>query len=118
MNVEDVREYCLKKLEVTESFPFNDTTLVFKVNGRMFALVSLDTALSMNLKCDPEFAIELREKYSAVTPGYHMNKRLWNTVMLDGFLDDHLLCQWIDDSYRLVVEKMPEKDRIRLLAEE
>ena len=117
MNVEEIREYCLKKPEVTESFPFDETTLVFKVNKKMFVLVSLDDQLSVNLKCDPEYAIELREKYSSVLPGYHMNKRLWNTIIIDGSLMDKEICQWIDNSYQLVIQKMPKKDRLRLLGE-
>ena len=115
MNVEEIREYCLNKPEVTESFPFDETTLVFKVNKKMFVLVSLDDQLSVNLKCDPEYAIELREKHSSVLPGYHMNKRLWNTIIIDGSLMDKEICQWIDNSYQLVIQKMPKKDRLRLL---
>lgn len=115
MNVEEIREYCLNKPEVTESFPFDETTLVFKVNKKMFVLVSLDDQLSVNLKCDPEYAIELREKHSSVLPGYHMNKRLWNTIIIDGSLMDKEIYQWIDNSHQLVIQKMPEKDRLRLL---
>lgn len=118
MNVEEVREYCTRKAEVTEGFPFDNTTLVFKVNDKMFALLSLDNDLSINLKCDPDKAIDLRERYPSVQPGYHMNKKLWNTIHIDGLMDDRLLCEWIDDSYKLVIEKMPLKDRIRLLGEE
>jgi predicted DNA-binding protein (MmcQ/YjbR family) len=108
MNVEDIRLYCLKKKVVTESFPFDDTTLVFKVAGKMFALLSLDKQ-SVNLKCDPDKAIEFREHYNAVSPGYHMNKKLWNTVVLDGSVDDSIIRGWIDDSYILIVEKLPKK---------
>jgi predicted DNA-binding protein (MmcQ/YjbR family) len=115
MNAEDIRFYCLSKREVSEGFPFDNETLVFKVNEKMFALLSLDGPLKVNLKCDPEVAIDLRDKYPAVVPGYHMNKKLWNTVYLDGSVTDDLLQQWIDTSYRLVVEKMPAKDRNRLL---
>lgn len=117
MNVEEIREYCLNKPEVTESFPFDETTLVFKVNKKMFVLVSLDDQLSINLKCDPDYAIELREKYSSVLPGYHMNKKLWNTIIIDGSLMDKEICHWIDNSYQLVIQKMPKKDRLRLLGE-
>ena len=116
MNAEDIREYCLKKGEVTESLPFNDSALVFKVNGKMFALLSLESALQISLKCDPEVAVSLRDCFSSVVPGYHMNKRLWNTINIDGSIDEALIYQWIDDSYRLVVEKMPKKDRQRLLS--
>jgi len=115
MNIEDLREYCLKKKEVTESFPFDKTTLVFKVKNRMFALTDIENPLSINLKCDPEKAIELRERYPAVQPGYHMNKKLWNTVYVDGSIDEKWILKWIDDSYRLIVEKMSKKDQEGLL---
>lgn len=114
MNIEKIREYCLNKPAVTESFPFDEVTLVFKVAGKMFVLVNLDGNLSINLKCDPEKALELREHYPTVLPGYHMNKRLWNTVLLDGTLDNALVKSWIDDSYDLVVAKLPKKDREKL----
>lgn len=81
----------------------------------MFALLNLDGNLSINLKCDPEKALELREHYPAVLPGYHMNKRLWNSIFLDGTLDNDLVKSWIDDSYNLVVAKLPKKDREKLL---
>lgn len=115
MNIEDLREYCLKKKEVTESFPFDDTTLVFKVKNKIFALTDIEKPLIINLKCDPEEAIELRERYTAVKPGYHMNKKLWNTIDIDGSIDEELILKWIDDSYRLIVEKLPKKDRETLL---
>ena len=115
MNIEDLREYCLKKKEVTESFPFDETTLVFKVKNKIFALTDIENPLSINLKCDPEEAIELRERYTAVKPGYHMNKKLWNTIDIDGSIDEELILKWIDDSYRLIVEKLPKKDREGLL---
>ncbi|MCF6170852.1 MAG: MmcQ/YjbR family DNA-binding protein [Bacteroidales bacterium] len=116
MNVEETRNYCLKKKAVTESFPFDDVTLVFKVMGKMFALLALDAdPPSVNLKCDPDKAIELREHFSAVRPGYHMNKRLWNTLSLDGTVPDKLIRAWIDDSYRLVLEGLPKKDRAELM---
>lgn len=102
MNVELIREYCISKDRVTESFPFDEETLVFKVDGKMFALMNLTGDLSLNLKCDPGFAIELRERYAAVTPGYHMNKKHWNTVMIDGSIADREIFSWIDHSYDLV----------------
>lgn len=105
MDIETLREYCLSKKGVTESFPFDDVTLVFKVNGKMFALVNLDGDLSVNIKCDPEKAIELREHYPSVLPGYHMDKKHWNTVMIDGTVSDQLLKEWITDSYYLIVKK-------------
>jgi len=105
MDIEKVRLYCLEKPEVTEGFPFDDTTLVFKVKNKMFALLNLEGKLSINLKCDPEKAIELREHYPYVLPGYHMNKKHWNTVLLDQITDDALIRSWIDDSYALVAKK-------------
>ncbi len=114
MNIEDIRLFCLNKKGVTESFPFDDTTLVFKVVGKMFALLNLAENQSINLKCDPDKALELREHYSAVLPGYHMNKKLWNTVILDDSILDSLLLQWIDDSYDLIVGNMTKKLRAEL----
>jgi predicted DNA-binding protein (MmcQ/YjbR family) len=108
MNIESLREYCLSKKEVTESFPFGDTTLVFKVFDKMFALVNLDEDLSINLKCDPEKAIELREKFSAVLPGYHMNKTHWNTIMVNSTVPDNCIKEWIDHSYVEVVKALPK----------
>jgi predicted DNA-binding protein (MmcQ/YjbR family) len=113
MNIEEVREYCLQKAEVTEGFPFDDTTLVIKVCGKMFILIALDTG-SINLKCDPAKAIEWREQFAAVQPGFHMNKAQWNTIALDGSVPPHLIAQWIDDSYNLVVAKLPKKIRENL----
>lgn len=107
MNVESAREYCLKLKGCTESFPFDETTLVMKVGGKIFALINLGEGPSVNLKCDPEKAIIFREAFSAVLPGYHMNKKHWNTVLLDGSIKDELLMNWINDSYYLVVNKLP-----------
>jgi predicted DNA-binding protein (MmcQ/YjbR family) len=105
MNVEILREYCISKKNVTESFPFGDDTLVFKTDGRIFALVNLEGDLSINLKCDPVRAIELRERYSSVIPGYHMNKKYWNTIYLDGSVPDKEVLSWVDHSYDLVLNK-------------
>jgi predicted DNA-binding protein (MmcQ/YjbR family) len=102
MNIEILREYCLGKKNGTESFPFGDDTLVFKAGGKIFALVNLEGDLSINLKCEPSFALELREKYPSVIPGYHMNKKHWNTVILDGSIPDREVFSWIDHSYNLV----------------
>lgn len=102
MNIETLREYCISKDDVTEGFPFGEETLVFKVKGKIFALANLNDDLSVNLKCDPSFAIELREKYNSVSPGYHMNKKHWNTVLLDGSVPDMEVFSWIDHSYSLV----------------
>ena len=111
MNIEELRDYCLSKNGVTESLPFDETTLVYEVMGKMFALTDTQGDFSMNLKCDPEMAIELREKYPAVQPGYHMNKQHWNTIYIDGSISDKELKIWIDDSYRLVVSSLPKKER-------
>jgi predicted DNA-binding protein (MmcQ/YjbR family) len=105
MNIESLREYCISKKDVTESFPFGDDTLVFKTQGRIFALANLEGDLSVNLKCDPGLAIELRERYSSVMPGYHMNKKHWNTVRIDGSVPDREVFSWVDNSYDLVSKK-------------
>ena len=102
MNIETLRYYCLSKDSVTESFPFDNETLVFKVSGKIFALASLEGDLTINLKCDPALALELRERYSAVRPGYHMNKKHWNTISVDGSVPDREILSWIDNSYNLV----------------
>ncbi len=116
MNIEYIREYCLKKPEVTEGFPFNEDTLVFKVAGKIFLLASLDEIpLRINLKCDPEKAVELRESYDSVLPGYHMNKTHWNTVIADGSFSRKDLLEWIDDSYMLVVNSLKKKEKERVL---
>ena len=111
MNAESYRDYCLAKKAVTESFPFDDTTLVFKVANKMFALVSLDAPeLSVNLKCDPERAIALRETHPEnIFPGYHMNKEHWNTVKLTGKLNISLLKELTDHSYDLIVASLTKK---------
>ncbi len=107
MDIEILREYVLAKADVTEGFPFGDSVIVFKVKAKIFLLVQLDTQpVQFNAKCDPELAIELREQYpSAVLPGYHMNKKHWNTVIADGTLTKKQLLQMIDDSYNLVNKK-------------
>ena len=115
MNIEELRIYCLSRPAVTESFPFDETTLVFKVMNRMFALTDLEGDFTINLKCDPEKAFELREQFACVQPGYHMNKKHWNTIYIDGSVDDNLLYEWIDHSYELVVQKLPGKDRKKLM---
>ncbi|MEA3503938.1 MAG: MmcQ/YjbR family DNA-binding protein [Bacteroidota bacterium] len=112
MNIEDLRTYCLAKSLVTESFPFDEKTLVFKVCNKMFALTNIEDGLSVNLKCKPEMALELREQYpNKVLPGYHMNKKYWNTIIIDGSINDCFIKQWIDDSYELVVSKLTKKQR-------
>jgi len=110
MNIETLRTYCLKKKAVTEEFPFGPDTLVFKVKGKVFLLTSLDgEGLQFNVKCDPDKAVDLRDRYDAVQPGYHMNKKHWNTVIVDGSISTQLLKEMIDHSYELVVQSLPKK---------
>ena len=115
MNIEQLRAYCISKKGVTESFPFDEHTLVFKVMGKMFALVALERVPSqVNLKCDPERALTLREEYDGIIiPGYHMSKKHWNTLYLDQ-LPPLFLKELIDDSYNLVVSKLPKRTREQL----
>ena len=108
MNIEEFREYCLARPAVTESFPFDETTLVFKVANKIFALTDVEPPFSINLKCDPEKAIELRERYPSVLPGYHMNKQHWNTIEVDGSIPDKLIYEWTDHSYDLIVQRLPK----------
>lgn len=112
MNIEQIRKYCLSKSNVTEGFPFNDTALVFKVGGKMFALLDLsEEKRGISLKCDPELAIELREHYSDVTPAYHFNKKYWNGISLYGSLSDDQIKDWIDHSYELVKASLPKNKK-------
>ncbi len=115
MNHEELREYCLSMKGVEEGFPFDSNTLVFKVMGKMFLLTGLDEQpVRFNAKCDPDKAIELRETYDCVLPGYHMNKAHWNTVICDGRVSRKLLQEWITDSYNLIVGSLPKKLRTEL----
>lgn len=115
MNVfDEVRSFCLSLNYVTESFPFDESTLVFKVGGKMFALIDIEDANSINLKCDPEKAIDLRERFHYVLPGYHMNKNHWNTVLFDTSLSSSFLQEMIIHSYQLVWDKLPKKVRLEL----
>lgn len=109
MNIEELRDYCLQKPGATEGFPFGEDTLVFKVGGKMFLLTGLQSGNSFNAKCDPERAVDLRERYTEVQPGYHMNKKMWNTVHMDGSLPNKLLRELIDHSYELVVQSLSKK---------
>jgi predicted DNA-binding protein (MmcQ/YjbR family) len=111
MRLDEILDHCLKKKGVEESFPFDANTLVLKVFGKMFLLTDIENPASLNLKCDPEKAIELREKYDSVLPGYHMNKQHWNTVMLNGTFSRNELFDWIDHSYDLVFNSLPKKVR-------
>lgn len=108
-------EYCLKKESVTDEFPFGPNVLVFKVKNKMFALSDVDLFESVNLKCDPLRALELRERYPGITPGYHMNKQHWNTILTDGSVPDKLMFELIDHSYELIVKSLPKKDQEGLL---
>ncbi len=114
MNIEELRNYCLSKKGTTEEFPFDETTLVFKVMGKMFLLTDLESELSINVKCDPETAIDLRETYACVKPGYHMSKKHWNTVLIDGSVNDRLIESWVDHSYQLVVDKLTKAQKNQL----
>jgi len=111
MNIEAFRDYCIQKKGVTESFPFDEKTLVFKVMGKMFALTGLEhIPARANLKCDPEWGSELREEYDGlITPGYHMSKVHWNTVELEMNIPQELLLKLIDHSYDLVVNSLTKK---------
>ncbi len=115
MHIEELRSYCISKKLVTENFPFDNDILVFKVCGKMFALISLKKPDTVNLKCDPEKALELRERYDDVQPGYHMSKIHWNTVALKGAYTDKELAQWIDHSYDLVVRSLTKKEKLLFL---
>lgn len=115
MDIEQLQQYCLAKPGSEETLPFGPDNLVYKVGGKVFLIVGLDEApLQFNVKCDPEKAIELREEFSCVLPGYHMNKKHWNTIIADGSVPTRLLKEWIDDSYQLIVESLPRKNREQL----
>ncbi len=114
MDIEFYRAYCISKNGVTEQFPFDSNTLVFKVGGKMFSLLNIDNFDSINLKCDPEKAIQLREQFPGVIPGFHMNKNHWNTVSCEGSVPDKLILEWTDDSYNLVLNSLPKKQRFEL----
>lgn len=114
MNIEELRTYCLSLKGVTEEFPFDEETLVYKVIGKMFCLTSLDVDFSVNLKNEPEKNIELREEYPAIKPGYHMNKVHWNTIEIDGSIPDDVIKNLIDESYDLVVMKLTKQEQLKL----
>jgi predicted DNA-binding protein (MmcQ/YjbR family) len=111
MNIEEYYQLCTSWPFVQESFPFDENTLVFKVKGKAFALTDISLFESFNVKCEPELALELREKYDSVLPGYHMNKKHWNTIIINGAIADKMLKQWLLDSYKLVVKGLPKKDQ-------
>lgn len=112
MNIETLREYCLLKPGATESFPFGEDTLVFKLNDKIFLLCGLINPDRFNVKCDPEKAVSLREEYEEVQPGYHMNKTHWNTVYMNGRLSDTRLEEMIDHSYDLILKNLPKNKRL------
>jgi len=119
MHIEELRDFCINKKGVTEHFPFDEVTLVFKVMNKMFALVSLDKwekgETKINLKCNPERALELRNEYEAINPGFHMNKKHWNTVTLNNDASDDFVFELINHSYELVVKGLTKKVREELL---
>lgn len=115
MDIEQLRNYCIDKKGVEECFPFDEETLVFKVMGKMFLLVGIDSKpVEFNVKCDPELAIQLREKYDCVRPGFHMSKTHWNTVVCDGSVPKKTLKEWIDHSYDEVVKGLTKKLKAEL----
>ncbi len=114
MNIEEFREYCLTFTAVTEDFPFDEATLAFRVMDKIFALTNINKFDSINLKCDPVKAATLRTLYKEVQPGYHMNKRHWNSVNPQGTIDDEIIKEWINDSYNLVVDSLPRKKQRKL----
>jgi len=115
MNIEELRLHCLSKKQCTESFPFDEHVLVFKVGGKMFALSNLSwEKCAVNLKCDPQRAIELREEYESIRPGYHMSKKYWNTVDCESGLTTPFIKQLIDESYDIVVAGLTKKRRAEL----
>lgn len=114
MNIEELRNYCLSKKGVTESFPFGSETLVFKVTNKVFLLTGMYQPLQFNVKCDPEKAILLRDTYNCVKPGYHMNKKLWNTITVDGSVSHQQLYEWVTDSYNLVIAKLTKTQQKEL----
>lgn len=114
MTLEQFRAFCIGKPGVEEGLPFGPDTLVFKVGGKMFALTGIDSFDYINLKCDPERALELREVYEAIRPGYHMSKKHWNSVYMDGTLNDQFILELTDHSYKLVFNSLPKKVRQEL----
>lgn len=112
MDIETVRDYCLSLPLVTEDFPFDETTLVFRIGGKIFAMMDLERTECFVLKCAPEYAIELRERYPEIAPAWHMNKKHWNQLNLFGSLPDELVCSLICHSYNEVVKKMPKRVRM------
>ena len=115
MNMEQLHEYCLRKPGVQEHFPFGEGTIVYKVGDKIFLLANLTEGNRFNAKCDPDRAVELREQHEEVMPGYHMNKKHWNTVLMDGRLPVKLLHEIIDHSYELIFKSLPRKTQAEIL---
>lgn len=111
MNIEELRDFCLSLPHVTEGFPFDDEVLVFKIFNKIFLLTDLEKEFAISIKNTPELIVNQREMYEAVSPGFHLNKKHWNTVKIDGSIDDETLLLWIKQSYNCVVAKLPYKDR-------
>ena len=114
MTLVEFKKYCMSFKGVSEEFPFDEVTLVYKVRGKIFALSNIDEFASISLKCDPDDAMAQREAFEAVVPGYHLNKKHWNTITIGGDVDDSLLLEWTADSYELVVSSLPKKEREQL----
>lgn len=114
MNIENFRKYCLSLKAAEEKMPFGEDVLVFYVKGKIFCLVSIDSFEQISVKCDPDKAVDLRDRYSAVIPGYHLNKKHWNTIRMDGSVSDRLITEWVRDSYNLVIKKLPKRVREEL----
>lgn len=111
MNIEELRDYCISKKAVTEEFPFDDVTLVFKVMGKMFVCVDLDNPELVTMKCEPEYAMDLREHYDGIDGAFHFNKKYWNQVSMKSDVDDSLVRHLIDHSYDEVIKKFTRKMR-------
>ena len=116
MDITFFRSYCLSKAGTSEDTPFDANTLCFRVGGKIFAIIDIDSFESVNLKCDPERAMELRELHSGIIPGFHMNKKHWNTVLFDGSVSDKLVLELVDHSYELIFGSLPKKLQQEILA--
>lgn len=114
MTLDYYRQYCLSKPSTTEDTPFDQDTLCFRVGGKIFSICSISEFLYINLKCDPERAIELREQFPGITPGYHMNKKTWNSVSTQGNVPDNLILELADHSYELILTSLPKKVQVEI----
>ena len=114
MNIEDLCNFCLSLQGTEEGFPFDESTIVFKVKGKLYCLTNIDNFNLVNVKCDPEKAMELREQFEAVIPGYHMNKKHWNSLLMNGTLSASFIKKWVTHSYELIIASLPKKDRLEL----